>query len=180
MQILNTHEREFTLPAAPVGILIDSLASANDRLWPRHSWPAMRFDRPLGIGADGGHGPIRYRVDEYNPRLYISFRFTEPKGFDGHHAFEVISLSDHSTLLRHSVKMHTRGLARWSWPLLFEPLHDALLEDALATGEAALGLTPTVHDWSIWVRCLRWMLSWGKARPQVTPDILQRVMKPSG
>jgi hypothetical protein len=31
--------------------LIDGLAGEQDRLWPWRAWPPMRFDRPLGVGA---------------------------------------------------------------------------------------------------------------------------------
>ena len=177
MQILNIHERELKAPAVQVGALIDTLASAGDRLWPRHSWPHMQFDRPLGVGADGGHGPIRYRVEGYDPGRYVRFRFTRPKGFDGYHAFEILSQPQHSTLLRHTVKMHTRGLARLSWPLVYQPLHDALLEDALATAEASQGLVPTIRNWSNWVIFLRWILSKGRAGAQVTCDWLHQEMQ---
>jgi len=168
MEILNIHERELGAPVERVGGLIDSLASPDDRLWPGHCWPPMRFDRPLGIGAEGGHGPIRYRVKAYEPGRYIGFRFTSPKGFDGWHDFEVLNLSLHRTLLRHRVKMRTRGLARLSWTLVFEPLHDALLEDALTTAAVALGLEPGIRPWSLRVRWLRWILSRGKAATQLT------------
>lgn len=46
MEVLNVHEREFDVAADRLGRLIDSLASDNDALWPRHSWPAMELDRP--------------------------------------------------------------------------------------------------------------------------------------
>ena len=39
------------------GRLLDGLSAADDRLWPKDRWPAMRFDRPLKVGARGGHGP---------------------------------------------------------------------------------------------------------------------------
>ncbi|UNO43730.1 DUF2867 domain-containing protein [Streptomyces sp. MST-110588] len=38
----------------------------------------MRFDRPLGVGAYGGHGPVRYRVSAYDPGRRIRFDFTSP------------------------------------------------------------------------------------------------------
>ena len=79
MQILNIHERELKAPAVQVGALIDTLASAGDRLWPRHSWPHMQFDRPLGVGADGGHGPIRYRVEAMIPADMSGFVLPAPK-----------------------------------------------------------------------------------------------------
>jgi hypothetical protein len=172
MKVLNVHERELETTIDRVGGLIDSLTSQRDRLWPRQSWPAMKFDRPLGAGARGGHGPIRYDVQEYSPGLYIKFHFTGPKGFDGYHAFDIITVSDRSVKLRHTVKMETRGLARLSWPLVFEPMHDALLEDALATAQASLGLSPTIYRWTPWVRFLRWLLSGGKARPQSIPEVI--------
>jgi hypothetical protein len=158
MQILNIHERELGVPIEQAGTLIDSLASSDDRLWPGDTWPRMQFDRPLGAGADGGHGPIRYRVETFDPGRYIRFRFTSPRGFDGYHDFAVLALSRHRTLLRHRVKMQTRGLARLSWPLVIEPLHDALLEDALATGTLSLNLEPEIRPWSFRVRLLRWIL----------------------
>ena len=59
MKVLNIHERELEADAARIGALINSLASKEDRLWPKHVWPRMEFDRPLGVGANGGHGPVR-------------------------------------------------------------------------------------------------------------------------
>jgi len=65
MEVLNVHERELEADPIQIGALIDSLASREDRLWPKHVWPRMEFDRSLGVGAKGGHGPIRYFVEEY-------------------------------------------------------------------------------------------------------------------
>jgi len=131
-------------------------------------WPKMQFDQPLRIGARGGHGPIRYFVEAYVPGQSLRFRFTGPKGFDGYHGYEIVKAFD-STVLRHTVQMTTRGLAVLSWPLLFSPLHDALIEDSLATARASLGQPPNSRPWSPWVRFLRWVVSGGKARSQVTP-----------
>lgn len=63
----NLHERQIDAPPDEVGTLIDSLGDKNDRLWPRNEWPAMRLDGPLRVGADGGHGPVRYFVTNYEP-----------------------------------------------------------------------------------------------------------------
>jgi hypothetical protein len=46
--------------------------------------------------------------------------------------------------------MQATGPARVTWPLVFGPLHDALLEDSLAR---ATGEDPP--QWSWWVRFLR-------------------------
>jgi hypothetical protein len=169
MNVLNVHERE--LPAAPdrVGALVDSLASRNDMLWPKHAWPRMEFDRPLGVGARGGHGPIRYFVERYIPGDSIKFRFTSPRGFHGWHGYERITTTAGAAVLRHTLEMRTDGLAVLSWPLIYRPLHDALIEDSLATGQASLGIVPGIKPWSLWVRCLRQVVSRGKARVQMTP-----------
>jgi len=165
MKILNIHER--LLPTAPreVGALLDSLASPQDRLWPKDTWPAMRFDRALGVGARGGHGPIRYWVEEYLSGERIQFRFEAPRGFHGGHGYEVVS-EEKGTLLRQTLEMEARGPALLTWPLVFRPLHNALIEDSLATAQVTLGMAPEIRPWSRWVRLLRWAVSGGKARPQ--------------
>lgn len=170
MEVLNIHERELQAGAADVGALIDSLASPEDALWPNDTWPRMKFDRPLGVGATGGHGPIRYFIEEYNPGQSVRLRFIGPKGFDGYHSYGVIALENKSTLLRHTLKMTTHRRAIISWPLVFRPMHDALLEDSLSVAQASLGITPHVKRWLYWVRLLRLVFSGGKARSQTTPN----------
>ena len=166
MKVINVHERELNASPAGVGSLIDSLASDNDLLWPTHSWPRMEFDRPLAVGATGGHGPIRYFVEAYTPGQSIRFRFLGPKGFEGYHGYEVNPAGD-KVILRHTLEMHARGPAVITWTLVFQPMHDALMEDSMAHAEASLGLAPTVCTWSPWVRLLRWIISGGKASGQV-------------
>jgi hypothetical protein len=170
MKVLNVHERELDATAEGVGQLIDLLASEKDVLWPYRYWPRMKFDRPLGVGASGGHGPIRYVVEEYTPGQFVQFRFTAPKGFNGFHAFEVKVLRNKHVKLRHRLRMETNGLAVFSWFFVFEPLHDALIEDSLSTAEVSLGLSPKTVHWSLWVRFLRWFLSGFKLSSQVRPE----------
>jgi hypothetical protein len=119
----------------------------------------MRFKGSLEVGARGGHGPIRYTVEGYAPGQSITFRFTGPRGFDGTHGFSIEPRGS-GTLLRHTIDMKLHGSARLSWPLIFRPLHDALLEDALAKaqGEMAPG-RPGPGNWSPYVRLLRWVLA---------------------
>lgn len=142
MRVLNIHERELDATPERIGAIIDSLASEHDCLWPVHSWPPMKLDRPLGNGASGGHGPISYHVEEYQPGRSVQFRFTRPKGYDGYHKFEVAKNEQQTVVLRHTIDMSIHGVARVTWPLIIRPLHDALLEDSLATAQASLGLTP--------------------------------------
>ena len=169
MKVKNIHQRTLTASPQEIGLLIDSLASGDDRLWPRKLWPAMKFDRPLALGAEGGHGPIRYLVEDYIPGQSIRFRFTGPSGFHGFHGYDVVTGAGSQAVLRNTLVMDTSGWAILSWPLVFEPMHDALMEDSLALAQVQLGEKPTVMTWPPWVKFLRWILSGGKARPQTEP-----------
>ena len=105
------------------------------------------------------------------PGESIKFRFTGPKGFDGFHGYEWVKTLEDTIVLRHTLEMTTRGLAVLSWPVVYRPLHDALIEDSLATAEASLGKAP--HSPTLVVvgsRFLRRIVSRGKARAQVTPN----------
>jgi len=116
----------------------------------------MTFDRPLGVGATGGHGPIRYRVSDYVPGRWIRFRFTGPRGFDGYHEFATDHADDGRAVLRHTIAMHCPRTARLTWPLMFRPLHDALLEDSLECAQSAVtGSLSRPAQWSRYVRFLR-------------------------
>jgi hypothetical protein len=165
MHVTNIHQRVVPRPVTEVGRLLDSLASNHDALWPCDLWPAMRFDRPLSVGADGGHGPVRYAVVDYEPGRRIRFVFKAPRGFNGWHELQLQPEGD-GTLMRHTIEMNTTGPALFTWPLAIRWLHDACLEDAFTTAEASLGLAPTVVPWSPWVKLLRWVMSGGKAGPQ--------------
>ena len=152
----NVHERTLRAEPGEAGLLIDGLAGKEDQLWPSYRWPAMRFDRPLAVGASGGHGPIRYDIEAYDPSQRIVFRFTDPAGFDGSHEFRVTTDANGATVLRHTISMTTSGTARLTWPLIIRPLHDALMEDALDCAEASLtGAEPRPRRLSRWVRLLR-------------------------
>jgi hypothetical protein len=179
LNVLNIHERELQASPQHVGALIDSLSSRDDALWPPQCWPSMALDRPLGIGAAGGHGPVRYVVDAYAPGRSVGFRFTGPRGFEGHHRLEVLHPSAQSCVLRHTIEMTTHGAARLTWPLFFRPMHDALLEDALAVAQASLGQTPLVRPWSLRVRLLRWLVARGRTFPQATPRVALGPLLPS-
>ncbi len=171
MRVRNIHARELCTTTARAGALIDSLSSPGDALWPSHSWPRMVFDRPLGVGAAGGHGPIRYFVEAYVPGKSIRFRFTAPKGFDGYHEFEICETGPSGCVLRHNLEMTARGSAAFSWTLAIRHLHDALLEDSLAQAQASLGQSPRVRKWSAWVKMVRWAISTGTAQAQRMPAV---------
>lgn len=115
----------------------------------------MRLDRPLQVGAAGGHGPIRYEVEAYEPGRIVRFRLHAPRGFDGFHEFEIVATGAQQTRLRHVLEMTAHGPARITWPIVFRPLHDALVEDCLDGAARAVGEPPASRPWSLWVRILR-------------------------
>ncbi|MFN8372158.1 MAG: SRPBCC family protein [Anaerolineae bacterium] len=159
MYVLNRHERILNASAAQVGALMDTLSSPEDKLWPRDLWPRMRFDRPLSVGADGGHGPIRYFVEAYQPGVSIRFQFKAPRGFNGWHGIQIEAIDATTTRLIHTLEMHTSGQAVLSWALVFRPLHDALIEDALDRAQTVFSGQQVTSQWSPYVRFLRGLLS---------------------
>jgi len=167
LKIVNVHQRLLHATPERVGALIDSLSSPADALWPRKSWPRMAFDGPLAVGAHGGHGPIRYFVEAYEPGQFVRFRFTGPKGFDGWHAFEILEATAVHCVLEHRLEMTTRGFATLSWLLAFRPMHDVAVEEALSQAQRSLGLEPRAVPWPASVRLLRWLVAPRKrpARP---------------
>lgn len=161
--VFNAHERVLPASVQAVGALLDRLGSEHDPIWPSDRWPRLELDRGgLVVGARGGHGPIRYHVVEYDPGRFVRFRFSAPPGFLGHHEFVVERSGEKGALLRHVVVLAPSGEARYTWPLIWRPLHDALMEDALDRAEAAItGTAPPPRAWSWWVRVLRRLLRSG-------------------
>jgi len=157
MNVVNLHERRLLTSPEDAWRLIANLGGKHELLWPASRWPAMRFDRPLGLGATGGHGPIGYYVEQYSPPELIRFRFTQPKGFEGYHEFRVLPELG-GVRFRHTVRARSRGLATWYWLLALRPLHDALLEDAMDRASSYSCGHEFRSRWSLRVRFLRWLL----------------------
>lgn len=156
MLIRNVHERILDGDLIAAGRLLDNLAGPDDRLWPTNRWPAQRLDRPLGIDARGGHGPVRYVVDAYEPGRHVSWRFLPPTRLEGRHWVDVVEHGAGEVRLRHVVAAEASVLGWLWWAVVLRWLHDALIEDAFDRAEAEL--TGRVRDparWSWWVRVLR-------------------------
>ncbi len=141
-----------------VGRMIDTLGSAGDAVWPHEKWPPMKLDRPLQVGAVGGHGPIRYRVESYESGRRVRFRFLSPEGFVGTHGFDVEDAGGGASKLRHVIEMRTVGMAVLNWSLIIRPLHDALLEDALDKVQGAFRDAGPPRAWPRRVVFLRWLV----------------------
>jgi hypothetical protein len=156
----NVHERHVQASPDEAGALLESLGSAEDRLWPARSWAPMVLDRGLEIGSRGGHDRIRYAVTAHDAGRRVEFTFAPSSGIEGTHAFSVEPLEDGTAVLRHVLEGRARGATLLIWPLVVRWAHDAVVEDAFDQAEAALGTGPrTPARWSPWVRLLRCGLS---------------------
>ncbi|WP_402377282.1 hypothetical protein [Isoptericola rhizosphaerae] len=154
--VRNEHVRTLPAPIARCAALVDDLASDRDRMWPSDHWPALRLAPDLRLGAPGGHGPIRYYVEELEPGRRVRFRFTAPSGFDGYHEFRLEESGPLHTTFTHVLSISPHHVARLSWPLAFRPLHDALIEDTLDRAESIVsGTESPAPRWSRSVRMLR-------------------------
>jgi hypothetical protein len=140
----NTHQRLLPAPAADVGRLLDRIGRPGDPLWPSPTWIPMRLDRPLSVGAAGGHGPVRYHVSDYRPGRLVEFTFDPRTGLTGTHTFEVIDHGDDACVLRHRLVATPAAHMRLLWPALIGPCHDTVLEHLLDNAEHAV--TGTVTD----------------------------------
>ncbi|GAA2879248.1 hypothetical protein Acy02nite_77630 [Actinoplanes cyaneus] len=133
----NVHERLIAAPAAVVGQLLDGLGRPGDRLWPSPAWMPMRLDRPLGPGATGGHGRVRYHVTGHEPGRRVEFTFDERIGVCGTHVFEVEARGAEACVLRHRMAVSLRGSMRPAWAAIVRTCHDTLLEELLDNAERA-------------------------------------------
>jgi hypothetical protein len=149
--ITNVHTRDLGVPAGP-------FVERVQELWPP-AWGKQEFDRPLGVGADGGHGPIRYHCTEFVPGQSITFAFRDG---DGTH-----TLSASGTVLRHELIGDFGFVKRARWTLVIRWLHDACLEDLFDACERAAGREPAAPArWSPWVRLVRRTIGARPHQPQ--------------
>ena len=170
MKIINIHKRVVDRPKEKIGELLDTLSSKNDRIWPAGKWPPMRLKAGLQEGSAGGHGPIRYNVQKYQPGELIQFEFTNPKGFQGIHRFEITALTDRQTELKHIIDMNASGTDLLSWSVAIRWLHDALIEDAFDKVENYFSEEKKKTEWSFWVKLLRKVLGPKKSKSHRSPS----------
>jgi hypothetical protein len=140
MRVQTRHARSLYATPEQVGRLVAALGSDRDVLWPADRWPGteLAFDRPLGVGARGGHGAIRYAVEAYEPGRLVRFRFEPGQGLDGTHGFEIVPQRHGCTRLQHTLDVRLCGLARLLRPLLLG-MHDTLIRQLLDNAERATG-----------------------------------------
>lgn len=156
--IRNIHERIIKAPVERVSCLVDKLGSSDDLLWPGDRWPAMRLDRPLQVGATGGHSDVKYTVSAYEPGRRVVFRFTnDDPDFIGTHSFEVEKCAPGKVRIKHLLIGRLKGLrSRIFWRVFIKSVHEAVVADAFDRAEAyATGKAIQPRRWSLWVRFLR-------------------------
>ncbi|MEV2249090.1 DUF2867 domain-containing protein [Streptomyces sp. NPDC050147] len=166
--VLNEHDRVIDAPAEVVGALFDRLSAEDDPVFPTPAWDAMIFDRPLGVGATGGHGPVRYRVVGYEPGSRVRFAFTPPD--NGFHEMSVEPAGEGRCRVRHVLETELRGANRLMWPAVVRPLHDTMVEEIFDNMErAATGDCARPVRWSPRVRLYN-RLMWPRPETVGVPE----------
>lgn len=158
MKVVNIHKRNIHQPKIIIVELFKTLSSKNDMMLATDKWSPMVLDKGLEMGSKGGHGPIKYIVQAYKPGDFIQFDFTQPKGFNGFHKFEITELDNEVSELKHIIEMNTTGLATLKWITAIRWLHDAYIEDAFDKVENHFTTEKKISEWSIWVKLLRKVL----------------------
>ncbi len=159
MQVHNVHSRDLAAQPERLGPLLDSLGQPDDRLWPVDVWPTMpmRLDRPLAVGAHGGHDKIRYFVDAYEPGRSVRFRFKPGVGLVGFHRLDVSPLGPCRSRMTHTLdcRVERRILPLAPFILAY---HDAVVEDLLDRAEEAVtGVRPRPARRPLWLRAANWL-----------------------
>lgn len=151
----NVQRRTIDAPLNRMGALLDRVAGPDDPWWPVPAWPAIRFDRPLGPGATGGHGMIRYTVVEYVPGRLLRCAFDPAIGLVGEHELR-LEADGAGTAVVHVIRGRLTGGMRLLWPVAIRWLHEALLQDLLDNAErTGTGAVHRPARWSPWVRLVR-------------------------
>jgi hypothetical protein len=171
-KIENVHTREIQAPVSLVGDILDTLGSPGDRVWARDIWVAepVVFDRPLGVGADGGHGSVRYSVVEYQRGRRVVFRFSPGGGLSGSHGFELEPVGHDQTRITHFLDAQTPPWMRPLVPVLIG-WHDAMVETAFDRVELeATGSLKRRRRIPRWLRIAnRTEIAIGRARGKLPP-----------
>jgi hypothetical protein len=167
MKISNIHERTVAAPVARVGALLDTLSSDDDRFWPHENWSRVKFDRPLGVGASGGHRGGRYAVSSYTPGKHVRFEFLAFA--NGYHEFRLEEVGDSACLLKHITRAKLTTKTAIIWYLAIRPLHDALIEDLFDKVEGHVSSVARPRIWSARVKLLRRKYGGSLVKSEIPP-----------
>lgn len=163
MRIINIHTRHIAAPAARIWPLLLTLGSSNDLVWPHEDWPRMKLDRPMQTGADGGHGPIHYRVSICEPAQRIRFEFTQ-----GSVGFHEVTLEDTEIgcLLTHTINTRPSLGFFFKWHFIIHFMHDAVIEDLFDKLQVQIEPLTQRSRWNMYVQFLR-KLAGGTTQPRL-------------
>lgn len=157
MDVRRVHSRRIAAPPDRVGLLLDNLGSDDDRLWAGHRWPPhrqMRFDRPLGVGAVGGHGHAAYVVEAYEPGRALTFLFADGFPLVGTHRLIVEADGEGGSRLVHILDAEVRGSMLLLWPIV-RRAYDSYVEDLFDCAERAVtGSRPEEARQPLWLRTI--------------------------
>ncbi|MER6050646.1 DUF2867 domain-containing protein, partial [Streptomyces sp. NPDC001793] len=170
--VRDVHTRTVQAPAEAVGALVDRLGGEPDPLFPTPVWPPMRFDRPLAVGADGGHGTVRYHVAAHEPGRRIRFAFAPGPSGDspGHHEVTVHPLGPDRCRVDHVLESRLPLGRRIAWHLGIGAVHGTVVEELFDNLErAATGSLRTPARRSPRVRLLNRLL-WDRPTPAALPE----------
>jgi len=159
LKVLNIHKRTLNQPKSRIVELLKTLSTDNDKIWPKENWPAIKFKGGIKVVVKGGHGPIRYAVEKYNPNELIQFKFSKPTGFNGIHKFELEELDKNKTEIKHTIDMNAKGKGIFIWAFAIRSLHNALIEDGFDKIENNLSDSKKKTEWNFWTKLLRKQIS---------------------
>ncbi|MFF3347757.1 DUF2867 domain-containing protein [Streptomyces sp. NPDC002779] len=166
--VRNVHDRILAAPAERVGPLLDRLSGPDDPLFPTPAWAPLRLDRPLAVGAAGGHGPVRYSVAEYDPGRRVRFAF-DPPG-TGFHELSVEPLGPGRCRIRHVLEQSLPPRERLGWLLAVRALHGTVIEELFDNAErAATGSVARPVRRGRYVRLLQ-RLTWDRPTAVAVPE----------
>lgn len=165
-KIINVHEREIAAPASLLGEILETLGSADDRLWATDIWVAepVVLDRRLAVGSRGGHGSIRYSVRSHEPGRRVVFEFTPGGALSGVHGFELTEIGEDRTRITHFLDAETAAWMRPIVPILVG-WHDAMVETAFDRAEReSTGAVPIPTLIPRWLRIVNGIeIAFGRA-----------------
>jgi hypothetical protein len=156
----NVHSRRVAADVDAAGALLDGLARSGDRLWPAQDWMPIWLDGPTEVGTTGGHGPARWRIVGHQPGRWIRCALTGPPFLVGFHEFTVRPDGPGAAVVEHLLALRLGALGWAVYPLVFRPLHDYVIEQAL--DRAQQHLTGSVGRSTVagpGTRMLRWLMT---------------------
>jgi hypothetical protein len=162
MKITDVHERTIRAAVGEVGLVLGTLATPDDQLWPTELWPPMIVEGPFAVGSKASHGmgAVKYRIAEYEPGRRVRFDLTpDPTGmfagFEGCHSFEV-EPTQQGSLIRHTIRAHAPLSTALKWWLVGFWLHCAIIEDGFDKVQRKFeGDLARPQKWNWWVKFLR-------------------------